>query len=98
VLVTDWEVVMIPIEWLNALTEQRDGYQRLVEEAGGLPAAAWKLARARCDVWSVATGAPTVREVRAAAREIVRRLGSVTPVPDAHFLASECEAQGLLVL
>ncbi|MBZ0116792.1 MAG: hypothetical protein K8H88_07350 [Sandaracinaceae bacterium] len=39
---------MIPIEWLNELIQERDGYRRLLTECGSLPAAAYRLARAKC--------------------------------------------------
>lgn len=88
---------MIPIEWLQGLDQQRDGYSRLLDDAGGLAAAAYRLARARCQTWETATMVPTRLEVRAAARRISTRVG-LGPVPTGHLLAHECEAQGLLVL
>ncbi len=88
---------MIPIEWLNGLAE-RDGYKRLVDESGSLPVAAWRLAQAKCRVWEVPTMVPTVAEVRAAARTIVRRAGMTYHIPTGAILASECESQGLLVI
>src|SRR5262245_21173448 len=39
---------MIPIEWLNELIQERDGYRRLLCESGSLPAAAYRLAHAKC--------------------------------------------------
>lgn len=88
---------MIPIEWLQGLDQQRDGYRRLLDDAGGLAAAAHQLARVRCQTWETATAVPTRMEVRAAARKIAMRVGLGT-VPTGPLLARECEAQGLLVL
>jgi hypothetical protein len=87
---------MAPIEWLNGLMEQRDGFFRLLEEAGGLPAAAWRLARARCQTWEVPPDVPSRGDVVAAARMIARRVG--TTVPASAVLTAECEAMGLLVV
>jgi len=88
---------MIPIEWLRGLDEQRDGYTRLLSESGSLARAAWRLAKARCEVRQTPTHVPTHVELRTAARKISRRTGK-GPVPAGRFLASECEALGLLVL
>lgn len=88
---------MAPTEWLNGLMEHRDGFRRLVEEAGGLAAEAWRLARARCQTWEVPTDVPSVRDVAAAARVIARRVG-LPSVPDGAALAAECESMGLLVV
>jgi hypothetical protein len=87
---------MRPIEWLEALLK-RDGYAGLLREAGALPIAAYRLAAARCATWEVPTTLPTRAEVRAAAREIVRRTGVDTTVPESWQLARDCEAAGLLV-
>ena len=89
---------MLPIEWLNGLTEERDGYRRLVDEAGDLSVAAWQLARARCQVWEVPTEVPTVAEVHAAARTIARRARLNVSVPPRPVLAHQCESRGLLVI
>jgi hypothetical protein len=88
---------VIPIEWLRALVEERDGYRRLLRESGGLPEAAHRLARARCMTREVSTDVPTCIEVRAAAREIARHVPG-TLVPRATTLARDCEALGLLLL
>ena len=88
---------MIPIEWLNELIQERDGYRKLLRESGGLPEAAYKLATARCLSREVATHVPTKVEVRAAAREIARRVPG-TVVPESVTLANDCEALGLSVL
>jgi hypothetical protein len=88
---------MIPIEWLNELIEERDGYRRLLNESGSLSAAAHRLARAKCLSCELSTHVPTRIEVRAAAREIARRIPGVR-VPDSGTLLRDCEALGLSVL
>ncbi len=88
---------MIPIEWLNELIQARDGYQRLLRESGSLPEAAYKLARAKCLSRERSTAVPTRFEVRAAAREIARRVPGLL-VPESDVLAHDCEALGLSVL
>lgn len=90
---------MSPIEWLRRLEEeQARGYERLLAEAGCLAVAAHRVAKARCQTWMVATSVPTVRELRAAAREICTRVGLPDPIPGAATLAMDCEAFGLPVL
>jgi hypothetical protein len=84
-------------EWLLSLG-QRGAHRRLLEEAGSLPAAAWRLARARCATAPTPTEVPSVRELRGAAREIARRVGLGDDVPAGAMLARECEAIGLLVI
>jgi hypothetical protein len=88
---------MIPSEWLRELVQERDGFRRLLSESGGLTEAAYRLARARCLSREVATHVPTRIEVRAAAREIARRVPG-TLVPETESLARDCEALGLSVL
>lgn len=88
---------MIPIEWLNELIQERHGYRRLLEQSGCLSAAAHRLAWARCMCRERSTHVPTRVEVRAAAREIARRVPGLV-VPAADDLARDCEALGLPVL
>lgn len=88
---------MIPIEWLNELIEERDGYGRLLHESGSLTEAAYRLARAKCLSWERSTHVPTRTEVRAAAREIARRVPGLS-VPETQTLLRDCEALGLSVL
>jgi hypothetical protein len=88
---------MIPIEWLNELIQERDGYRRLLAESGSLTVAAHRLARAKCMTWERSTHVPTRIEVRAAAREIARRVPG-TAVPETSTIAQDCEALGLSVL
>lgn len=84
-------------EWLLSLG-QRDAHRKLLEEAGSLPVAAWRLARARCVTAPNPSEVPSVREVRGAAREIARRVGLTGDVPEGSMLARDCEALGLLVI
>jgi hypothetical protein len=88
---------MIPIEWLNELSEREDGYRDLVAESGSLAIAAWRVAAARCRTFEVATHVPTSAELRAAASVIARRIG-LGVVPSGRSLVTDCEARGLLVL
>ncbi|MFW6052051.1 MAG: hypothetical protein ACODAU_12815 [Myxococcota bacterium] len=87
-----------PIEWLEGLKQKPEGYRALLEEAGSLSAAAWRLARARCQAWHRPTNVPSSTEVRAAAQELAGRLRLAQRVPPSNMLASECESMGLLVL
>lgn len=87
-----------PIEWLIGLRERPDGYRRLLEEAGSLPVAAWRLAQARCRASYRPTEVPSGTEVRAAAHELTAQLRLGTRVPPSTMLASECESAGLLVV
>ena len=89
---------MPPIEWLLQIVQTEDGYHNLLSDAGGLAKAAWKLARARCQVAPTPTKVPSRIELGAAAREIASRVGWHTPVPTPTMLALDCEADGLPVL
>lgn len=88
---------MIPIEWLNELIQERDGFRRLLNECGSLPRAAHRLALAKCMTDERYTSVPTRLELRAAARQIANRVPG-TCVPDAQSLAHECAALGLDVI
>jgi len=84
-----------PTEWLRALSEGRL-YRWLVDDAGNMAVAAYRLARARCRVQPVPTEIPTLREVIAAARAIEAACGEALPL--AGDIAGECEARGLIVI
>lgn len=88
---------MIPIEWLNEVTRERDGYRRLLSDSETLCCAAYRLAKAKCLTREHATNVPTEAEVRAAARQIAGRVAGVE-VPSRAVLRSDLEARGLLVL
>jgi hypothetical protein len=96
-----------PSEWLRTLDEERDAYEVLVTEAGGLARAAYRLASARCRAHRASARCrahsgpgetPTLRELQVAALQIARRLGRAETLPITSLLASDCEAQGLPVL
>jgi hypothetical protein len=88
---------MIPIEWLNELIQSRDGYRRLLSTEGSLSAAAYRLALAKCMSWEQSTHVPSRSELRAAAREIARKIPG-TAVPETSTLVRDCEALGLFVI
>jgi len=87
---------MRPIEWLLGLGQRPDSYAALLDREG-LAAAAWKIAKARCEASERSTTVPTRLEVRGAARHIAEHLG-LTEVPSSAMLRTECERQGLPVL
>lgn len=87
-----------PSEWLRWLAETPQGYEQLLEQAGGLARAAYRLARARCRVHGGASETPTLRELQAAALMLARQLGMLDSLPITSLLASDCEDQGLLVI
>ncbi len=89
---------MNPMEWLNGLRQRPQGYRSLLDEAGSFAAAAWRIAQARCRSCELSTDIPTRSELRAAAYELVQRLGGDTGLPTATSLRTECEALGLMVL
>lgn len=88
-----------PSEWLRWLAETPDGYRLLLEEAGGLARAAYRLAHARCRVHGGSMGeTPTLRELQAAALTLAHNLGLLESLPITTLLANDCEDQGLLVI
>jgi hypothetical protein len=87
-----------PSELLRWLAEEPDGYRLLVEHAGGLACAAYRLASARCRAHGGMGTTPTLRELQAAAHCIAQALGMLETLPITSLLASDCEAQGLLVI
>lgn len=86
-----------PGEWLRQLDEQPLGYQILVASSRGLASAAYRLARARCRQQGRGE-APTLRELQVAASFVAERVGKLDSLPITSLLASDCEAQGLLVI
>jgi hypothetical protein len=87
-----------PSEWLRWLAEEPDAYQVLLEQAGGLARAAYRLASARCRARGDVGETPTLRELQAAALVMAGQLGLTESLPIGSMLANECEAQGLLVI
>jgi len=94
---TNTEEIERPTEWLRSLQEGRLDYHWLLRDAGGLAAAAYRLACARCRVQPVPTRVPTARELYAAARTIARGIGQ-RDVPRPAMLAAECDFAGLPVI
>ncbi len=89
---------MIPIEWLNDVIQERDGYRRLLKECdSNLSVAAHRLATAKCLTDEQYLSVPTRLELRAAARQIANRVPG-TCVPDTATLMRDCEKQGLDVI
>lgn len=86
-----------PSEWLRLLAETPDGYRLLVEQAGGMARAAYRLARARGRVHG-GSDMPTLRELQAAALTLARELNTLDSLPITSLLATDCEEQGLLVI
>lgn len=95
--ITTTEETERPTEWLRRLAENRALYQKLIESAGGLALAAYRLARARCRVQAVPTTVPTVAELRVAAHEITRYVGMRTTLHVGQLIA-DCEQAGLPVI
>jgi hypothetical protein len=87
-----------PAEWLRWLAETPEGYQQLLQHAGGLARAAYRIASARCRVQGGLGEAPTLRELQAAAVVLAQQLGMLDSLPITSLLASDCEDQGLLVI
>lgn len=84
-----------PQEWIQRIVESGE-YRALLDEAGDIAFAAYRLARALCRIRPVSTSVPTLRELVAAAAEIGRACG--TPIPPGVNLADACEAAGLPVI
>jgi hypothetical protein len=88
------EEIRSPEIWLRRLAEERGGYARLVHESGGMARAAYRLARARCQVES--SGAPpTLEDLQAAARVLAARVGHGGALPITSVLASDADSSGL---
>ncbi|MFO0567719.1 MAG: hypothetical protein U0263_18820 [Polyangiaceae bacterium] len=86
-----------PTEWLRRLAENRVLYRQLLDGAGGLALAAYRLARARCRIQSVPSPIPTAAELRVAAEEIARHVGMRLTL-SARQLVLDCEHAGLPVI
>ena len=86
-----------PTEWLRRLAENRALYRQLLEHAGCLAVAAYRLARARCRTQPVPMHLPTSAELRVAADEISRYVGLRTTLRLGQLVA-DCEHAGLTVI
>jgi hypothetical protein len=87
-----------PGEFLRWLSEEPDAYRLLVEHAGGMARASYRLASARCRSQGDGSVTPTLRELQAASVTIAQALGVLESLPITSLLASDCEAQGLPVI
>lgn len=87
-----------PTELLRKLEERRITYTELVQDSGGLAVAAYRIARARCRAGALTTMVPTLRELAAAATEVINNATITGFTPDAAILATECEQVGLQVI
>lgn len=86
-----------PTEWLRRLAENRATYRQLLEHAGSLALAAYRLARARCRIQPVPACVPTAAELRVAAEEISRHAGLRARCHLGQLVA-DCETAGLPVI
>jgi hypothetical protein len=86
-----------PSEWLRRFAEDGASYRVLLDDAGSLAVAAYRLARARCRVQSVPADVPTLSELRTAAAEIARRTG-VERQHHTGVLVADCLLAGLPVI
>lgn len=87
-----------PTELLRKLEERRITYTELIQDSGSLAVAAYRIARARCLAGSLTATVPTLRELAAAATEVINRATITGFTPDAAILAGECEQMGLVVI
>jgi hypothetical protein len=84
-----------PYEWIQRIVEGGE-YGSLLDDAGDIAFAAYRLARALCRIRPVPTSVPTLRELVVAAVEIGNACG--IRVPSGTSLAEACEGAGLLVI
>ena len=86
-----------PTEWLRRLSENRSLYRQLLDHAGSLAHAAYRLARARCRIQPVPSAVPTISELKVAAHEIARFAELATRLHIGQIVA-DCEIAGLPVI
>jgi hypothetical protein len=89
------EELQNPQAWLSRLSQESDGYTRLIGESGGTARAAYRLARARCKVASPPSASPTLEDLQAAARLLAARVGHGGALPIRSVLASDADSRGL---
>src|SRR5258708_2246152 len=87
-----------PSEWLRALKESESGYDDLIRESGTVFVAAHRVASPRCRVSAVSVSVPTLREVQAAALEVLSAGEEPTPLPSPAVMIEECQHAGLEVI
>jgi hypothetical protein len=84
---------------LAFLEREPDGHARLIEAAGGLVPAGYRLAVARLEAWHVSvTAVPTATELHVAVRDLAERGGYLGSVPSRRALATQAEGEGFNVL
>ncbi len=83
-----------PAEWLRRFAEDGSTYRVLLEEAGSLAVAAYRLARARCRVQPVAASVPTLRELMSAADDVADHAG-LERARHVGVLVADCALAGL---
>jgi hypothetical protein len=91
------EEIERPTEWLRRLSENRGLYRQLLEHAGSVALAAYRLARARCRIQPVPSAVPTVAELKVAVHEIARFAGLASRLHIGQIVA-DCEHAGLPVI
>ena len=94
-ITTSAEELERPGEWLRAVLEGRH-YRWLLEDAGSLAVAAYRLARARCRIQPMPTPIPTLAELCVAARRMAEGCG--LSQPPVALILDECDRAGLLVI
>jgi hypothetical protein len=94
-ITTSAEELERPGEWLRAVLEGRR-YRWLLDDAGSVAVAAYRVARARCRVQPMPTPIPTLAELCVAARSVAEGCGLAEP-PTALML-DECDRAGLIVI
>ena len=87
-----------PNEWLRRLRESARGYAELMRESGEPVVAAYRIAAARCRAGAIPTAIPTLREVHAAACELIVATEETTPIPSRAVIADECDFAGLMLI
>lgn len=83
-----------PVEWLRRFAEDSSTYRALLDEAGCLAVAAYRLARARCRIQPMAASVPTLRELRHAADDLADHAG-LERAYHLGVLVADCELAGL---
>jgi hypothetical protein len=68
--------ITAPAQWLRSLSEERDGYRRLVLESKGTAHAAYRLARAACN-----GEPPLLEDLQSATSLLASRLGGPAVLP-----------------
>jgi hypothetical protein len=89
------EEIRSPEIWLRQLAEEPSGYARLIQESGGMARAAYRLARARCNVAGTPGVPPTLEDLQAAARVLAARVGRGGALPITSVLTSDADSSGL---